>query len=69
VKELARRWYPAVKPPEKKQAHRALDDILESVEELRWYRSRFFLPPEAVPPDPAPEVAGTPAAPATAPEA
>lgn len=62
LKELTRRWYPAVKPPEKKQAHRALDDILESVEELRWYRSRFFLPPEAVTPDPTPET--TPAAPA-----
>lgn len=67
LKELARRWYPAVKPPEKKQAHRALDDILESVEELRWYRSRFFLPPEAVAPDPAPEA--TPAAPPPGPEA
>ncbi|MDA0271037.1 MAG: oligoribonuclease [Chloroflexi bacterium] len=53
LKELTRRWYPAVTPPEKKQAHRALDDILESVEELRWYRSRFFLPPEALaPPEP-----------------
>ncbi len=60
VKELARRWYPAVKPPEKRQAHRALDDILESVEELRWYRARFFLPPDAVTP---PEVAPPEAAP------
>ena len=36
VKELCRRWYPGVlaKAPEKKTAHRALDDVLESVAEL-----------------------------------
>ena len=48
IKELVRRWYPDVKPPEKKQAHQALDDIRESVEELRWYRERVFLPPSAL---------------------
>jgi len=37
IKELAKRWYPVgPKAPEKKQAHQALDDILESVSELRW---------------------------------
>ena len=50
IKELVRRWYPAVKPPEKKQAHQALDDIRESVEELRWYREHIFLPPSAITP-------------------
>ncbi len=45
VKELVRRWYPAgPKPPEKKKAHRALDDIHESIAELRFYRQHFFVP-------------------------
>lgn len=46
VKELARRWYPeAVKgAPEKAGGHRALDDIRESVAELRWYREQIFKP-------------------------
>jgi oligoribonuclease len=43
VKELARRWCPGgPKPPEKKHAHLALDDIRESIEELRFYRERYF---------------------------
>jgi oligoribonuclease len=44
VKELARRWYPAVyeAAPEKVETHRALADIHESLEELRWYRERIF---------------------------
>ncbi|MFP5328011.1 MAG: oligoribonuclease [Acidimicrobiia bacterium] len=44
VKELARRWYPdAVKnAPDKAGGHRALDDIRESIEELRYYRSAVF---------------------------
>ena len=43
VKELARRWQPAlVAGLAKKSAHRALDDIRESVDELRHYRRRFF---------------------------
>jgi len=41
IKELARRWYGAT-PPAKKGSHRALDDILESVAELRWYRAMVF---------------------------
>ena len=49
VKELARRWYPdALKSrPEKDGRHRALDDIRESVEELRFYRDAIFRPREA----------------------
>ncbi|MBI3786200.1 MAG: oligoribonuclease [Deltaproteobacteria bacterium] len=43
LKELVKRWYPAgPKPPEKKHAHLALDDIRESIEELRFYRARYF---------------------------
>ena len=44
IKELARRWYPSVVSgaPTKKGGHRALDDIRESIEELRYYRSHMF---------------------------
>jgi oligoribonuclease len=52
IKELARRWYPRAyhKSPAKVGGHRALADILESVEELRYYRSTIFIPPAEVPP-------------------
>ena len=44
IKEVVRRWWPdGVKPPEKKHAHVALDDIRESVEELRFYREKYFI--------------------------
>lgn len=45
VKELARRWYPNIleRTPTKKLTHRALDDIQESIEELRWYREKIFV--------------------------
>jgi oligoribonuclease len=44
VKELVRRWYPnGPKPPEKKHAHLALDDIRESIDELRFYRQYYFV--------------------------
>ena len=44
VKELARRWYPAAysAAPKKAGGHRALDDIAESVAELRHYRATVF---------------------------
>jgi oligoribonuclease len=44
VKELARRWYPEAfrKRPDKKEGHRALADIIESIEELRYYRETMF---------------------------
>ncbi len=47
IKELAKRWYPRVyqSQPEKGLAHRALADIHESVQELRYYRSTLFVPP------------------------
>ena len=46
VKELARRWYPRVyfNAPKKGGGHRALADILESVQELRYYRAALFVP-------------------------
>ena len=51
IKELARRWYPAVlaETPEKAGNHRALDDIRESIEELRFFRRTVFrdAPPPA----------------------
>jgi oligoribonuclease len=47
IKELARRWYPKAyyHAPVKAGGHRALADIQESVEELRYYRSTIFVPP------------------------
>jgi len=42
IKELARRWYPDVKAPSKSDSHRALDDIRESIAELRFYREHLF---------------------------
>jgi len=44
IKELTRRWYPKVldDAPKKGLSHRALDDIRESVDELKYYRSQVF---------------------------
>jgi oligoribonuclease len=42
IKELAKRWFPDSPLYQKKEAHRALDDIIESIEELRHYRSTIF---------------------------
>jgi oligoribonuclease len=42
VKELASRWYPNVKFAKPKGAHRALDDVRESLDELKFYRETFF---------------------------
>ncbi|MEA3253022.1 MAG: oligoribonuclease [Pseudomonadota bacterium] len=43
LKELARRWNPAaLKGFEKRNTHQALDDIRESVDELRHYRRTFL---------------------------
>ncbi|RJU83206.1 MAG: oligoribonuclease [Candidatus Poseidoniales archaeon] len=42
IKELARRWYPEVDKYPKKGAHLALDDIIESVEELEYFRTKIF---------------------------
>lgn len=47
IKELARRWYPRIyfASPEKAGGHRALADILESIDELRYYRAAMMVPP------------------------
>jgi len=43
VKELAFRWSPSVADGVKKKgAHRAIDDVRESIAELRHYREHFF---------------------------
>jgi oligoribonuclease len=49
LKELCRRWYPAVykKRPGKRETHRALDDVRESIAELRYYRETMLRPVEA----------------------
>ncbi len=46
IKELARRWYPQViaRQRPKRDTHRALDDIRESIDELRFYRGQVFIP-------------------------
>jgi oligoribonuclease len=50
IKELTRRWYPGALEgvPRKATAHRALDDIRESIDELRWYREHVFRQSAAV---------------------
>ncbi len=43
IKELAARWAPEVRAGFKKESsHQALDDIIESIEELRYYREHFI---------------------------
>ena len=44
IKELVYRWSPSIlrKAPEKGKRHRAMDDILESIEELKFYRKNVF---------------------------
>jgi oligoribonuclease len=46
IKELSRRWYPRTyfNAPAKSGGHRALADIQESIEELRFYREAVFVP-------------------------
>ena len=46
IKELARRWYPRVyfAAPAKTGGHRALGEIKDSIEELRYYRRTLFVP-------------------------
>ena len=42
IKELVRRWYPSLPPYEKNKSHIAMDDIRESINELKYYRSQVF---------------------------
>jgi len=45
IKELVKRWYPGTDSarPHKGGMHRALDDVRQSIEELRFYRERVFV--------------------------
>ncbi|GAA3695156.1 oligoribonuclease [Zhihengliuella alba] len=47
IKELSRRWYPKAffQAPAKTGGHRALGDIQDSIEELRYYRAAVMVPP------------------------
>jgi len=58
VKELAKRWHPALywRAPTKAGSHRALDDVRESVIELRYYRDNFFRLPDDKTPGEAPSI-------------
>jgi oligoribonuclease len=46
IKELVRRWYPRVffNAPAKTGGHRAMGDIEDSIQELRYYRETVFSP-------------------------
>ena len=50
LKELCRRWYPEVyrRRPSKKETHRALADVNDSIAELAYYRDAMLLPRPAV---------------------
>ena len=43
LKNLALRWYPDLPEFEKSETHRAMDDIKESIEELRYYREHILV--------------------------
>ena len=47
VKEISKRWYPKLPQYEKKGAHLALDDIIESIEELKHFKKTVFIPSDA----------------------
>ncbi len=51
LKELARRWVPqaVAEAPDKAGGHRAMDDIKESLDELRHYRRTLFRAPDSAP--------------------
>ncbi|MGZ4723753.1 MAG: oligoribonuclease [Ilumatobacteraceae bacterium] len=52
IKELVKRWYPALNSsrPRKTGAHRALDDIVESIAEMKYYREHVFVREIELPP-------------------
>lgn len=59
IKELARQWFPRAyyAAPEKAGHHRALTDIAESIEELRYYRRAVFTPDPGIDSDAARAIA------------
>jgi oligoribonuclease len=62
LKELCRRWYPAAfkARPGKREVHRALEDVHESIRELRYYRDTILRPAGE---HPAPGAPGSPGSP------
>ena len=50
LKELAKRWAPAAGSFDKASSHLAMDDIRDSVAELKFYRERLFRPEFGPPP-------------------
>lgn len=60
IKELAKRWYPRAyfNSPGKTGNHRALADIRESIQELRYYRQAIFVPPPGPDSETAKAIAG-----------
>ena len=60
VKELVKRWYPDIdlKRPRGQGSHRALDDIRESVREMKYYRDMVFVQQVEVDGGPVESVAG-----------
>lgn len=44
IKELVSRWYPKLKMPAKNGAHLAMDDVRDSITELKLYREKVFRP-------------------------
>jgi oligoribonuclease len=61
IKELAKRWYPRTyfNSPDKTGNHRALADIKESIQELRYYRQTIFVPEPGPASDTAKEIASS----------
>ena len=61
IKELSRRWFPRAyyNAPAKSGGHRALADIRESIEELRYYREAVFVPSPGPDSDEARRIAAT----------
>ena len=44
VRELALRWFPNLTKFPKREAHRAMSDSLESIDELKYYQTNIFKP-------------------------
>ena len=42
IKEIVKRWYPDEKQFDKESSHLALDDIRDSIEELKFYKENYF---------------------------
>ena len=53
-KELCRRWYPDLykQRPSKRESHRALDDIRDSISEMQFYREHMLRQPDETTPKP-----------------